>query len=153
MFQLVASAAHIALWNGQFQRVVRAHGIAGFARRLFVDADLAGEDGAFGLFPACTQAASDQGLIQAGDHRVGSPLWVRGARRPARPGCRWYAIMTGSGPALNKLALGITQDVQEQVIVGYDALHNWPKNTGAEKRHFIAIDHRVHAMLEGLEGV
>jgi hypothetical protein len=57
-------------------------------RRLLVDADLTSEDGAFGLFPTRAEAAGNQCLIQAGDHRYGSPGEGREMSRPDRPGSR-----------------------------------------------------------------
>ncbi len=50
VFELVAAAADIFLAGVERDGVVGFDGVAGFAGGLGVDADLAGEDGAFGAF-------------------------------------------------------------------------------------------------------
>jgi hypothetical protein len=45
--------------------VVSFYRIAGFAGKLLIDSDLAGENGAFGLFPALAESTLNQCLIQS----------------------------------------------------------------------------------------
>jgi hypothetical protein len=66
VFEFVAAAADVFFGGVERERVVGFYGVAGFARGLGVDADLAGDDGAFGAFAAFAQAAFNQGLIQSG---------------------------------------------------------------------------------------
>ncbi len=65
VFQLVAAAADVFFGGRQCQRVIRLDGIAGFVGALGVDADLSGEDGAFGAFTAFAKAAFHQCLVEA----------------------------------------------------------------------------------------
>ena len=65
VFELVAAAADVFFAGVEGEGVVRLDGVAGFAGGLGVDADLAGEDGAFGAFAAFAEAAFDQCLIEA----------------------------------------------------------------------------------------
>jgi hypothetical protein len=65
MFQLVAAAADVFFAGVESDLVTGFDGIAGFVGGLGVDADLAGEDGAFGAFAAFAKAAFNQRLVEA----------------------------------------------------------------------------------------
>jgi hypothetical protein len=65
VFQFVAAAADVFVAGLEDKLVIRLDGIAGFAGGLGVDADLSGEDGAFGAFATFAKAAFNQGLIKA----------------------------------------------------------------------------------------
>jgi hypothetical protein len=65
VFQLVAAAADVFFAGVQREGVIRLDGVAGFAGGLGVDADLSGEDGAFGAFAAFAKAAFNQRLVEA----------------------------------------------------------------------------------------
>ena len=65
LFQFVAAAADVFIAGIEGKTVIGLDGIAGFAGGLGVDADLTGEDGAFGAFAAFTKAAFNQGLVKA----------------------------------------------------------------------------------------
>jgi hypothetical protein len=65
MFQFVAAAADVFIAGIKGKLVIRLDGIAGFADGLGVDADLSGEDGAFGALAAFAKAAFNQGLVKA----------------------------------------------------------------------------------------
>jgi hypothetical protein len=65
VFQLVAAAADVFFVRVQGDLVIGFDGVAGFVRGLGVDADLAGDNGAFGAFAAFTKAAVNQSLIEA----------------------------------------------------------------------------------------
>jgi hypothetical protein len=61
----VAAAADVFIAGIEGELVVGLDRIAGFAGGLGIDADLSGEDGAFGAFAAFAKAAFNQGLIKA----------------------------------------------------------------------------------------
>jgi hypothetical protein len=65
VFQLVAAAADVFITGIKGKLVIGLDGIAGFAGALGVDADLSGENGAFGALAAFAKAAFNQGLIKA----------------------------------------------------------------------------------------
>jgi hypothetical protein len=65
VFQLVAATAGVFFGSRQFQRVIRSHIVAGLVRPLGIDANLSGEDGAFGAFAAFAKAAINQSLVEA----------------------------------------------------------------------------------------
>jgi len=60
VFQFKAAATDIFFAGFQCKDVVGLDGVAGFLGGLAVDADLAGEDGAFGFFAAFTKPALHQ---------------------------------------------------------------------------------------------
>src|ERR1017187_907339 len=66
MFQLVAAPAHELFRRIEGEKVAGLDAVAGFVGGLAVDANQAGQDEAFGLFPAVAQGAFDEGLIQTG---------------------------------------------------------------------------------------
>jgi hypothetical protein len=65
VFQLVAAAADVFLVRVQGKPVIGLDGVAGFVGGLGVDADLSGNNGAFGTFAAFTKAAFNQCLVEA----------------------------------------------------------------------------------------
>jgi hypothetical protein len=67
VFQLVPAAADVFFPGIEGERVGGFDRVAGLACGLKVDADLAGEDKAFGLFAAFTKAAFNQGMVES-DH-------------------------------------------------------------------------------------
>jgi len=80
MFELVAAAADIFFSGDQFDLIVGPDMIAGFPRRLPVDVDLTGHNGAFGFLAAFAEAAFDEGLINAGHRESGGEHAQRGMR-------------------------------------------------------------------------
>ena len=66
VFEFVAAAADVFFAGVEREGVIGPDRVAGFAGGPGVDADLAGEDGAFGLFAAFAKAAFNQRLIEAG---------------------------------------------------------------------------------------
>ena len=72
MFEFVSAAADIFFRRIQGKRVVRLDRVAGLARGLRIDADLAGEDGAPGFFAAVAKAAFNQGLVESNHGRFRS---------------------------------------------------------------------------------
>jgi hypothetical protein len=65
VFQLVSAAADVFFTRVEGDLVAGFDGIAGFVGGLAVDADLSGEDGAFGAFTAFAKAAFNQRLVEA----------------------------------------------------------------------------------------
>src|SRR5258706_16027514 len=90
VFEFVAAPADEFLRRVQGQGVAGFDGVAGLARGLGVDADLSGEDGAFGLFTAVAQAAFHQGLVEA-NHAA------RVTARRAGVTCGWRWCRCGPG--------------------------------------------------------
>src|SRR6185503_14340011 len=65
VFQFVAAAADIFFFGCQFDSIVRASRVAGFAGGMLIDLDLTGHDGALGFLAAFTQAAFHEDLVEA----------------------------------------------------------------------------------------
>jgi hypothetical protein len=65
VFQFVAAAADVFFARVQGEQIIGFDGVAGFVRGLGVDADLSGENGAFGALAAFAKAAFNQGLVEA----------------------------------------------------------------------------------------
>lgn len=76
VFEFPASAADVAIARGHFEAVLAADGATGFVGHVTVDPDLAGEDGALGLFPTGTEGEFHQTHIQ--------PHGVESVTRPGR---------------------------------------------------------------------
>jgi hypothetical protein len=83
--ELVAATADEILAARDFDLIALAHGIAGLAGNLAVDAHLPGHHGALGLFAALTQAALDEGLVQPGAHRARTSQTVSGVESGELP--------------------------------------------------------------------
>ena len=66
VFEFVAAAADVFFAGLEREGVIGFDRVTGFKGGLGVDADLAGEDGAFGFFAAFAKAAFNQRLIEAG---------------------------------------------------------------------------------------
>jgi hypothetical protein len=82
LFQLVSAAAYIFIAGIQGKTVIGFDGIAGFAGGLVVDADLSGENGAFGAFTAFAKAAFNQGLVKASHVEMNSNFFMCAAGNP-----------------------------------------------------------------------
>ena len=70
VFQFVAAAADVFIADIEGKLVIGFDGIAGFVGGLGVDADLSGENGAFGAFAAFTKAAFNQCLVEANHVKI-----------------------------------------------------------------------------------
>jgi hypothetical protein len=70
VFQFVAAAADVFFVRVQSEPIIGFDGVAGFVRGLGVDADLAGNNGAFGAFAAFTKAAFNQCLVEASHVKI-----------------------------------------------------------------------------------
>src|SRR5579872_4228024 len=90
MFELFAAATDVFRRLEQGKLIVFTNGIAGFAGGLLIDADLSSHDGAARFFPALTQAAGDQCLVEA----HGKRLYFAFAQAP----------------------LGVAEDVHEDIV-------------------------------------
>jgi hypothetical protein len=83
VFQFVAAAADVFLVRVQGELVIRFDGVTGFVRGLGIDADLSGENGAFGAFAAFAKAAFNQGLVKASHVEMNAiPLSIRAVGNP-----------------------------------------------------------------------
>src|SRR5436190_2512702 len=58
----------------------------------------------------------------------------------------------GSDLALDDTQLSVAIDVEKEIIAGDDTLNDGAKNVRAEEAEFLAVDHGMDALLEGLEG-
>ena len=67
VFEFVSATADEFFRRVQGNFILNFDGIAGLARGLGIDADLSGEDGAFGAFAAFAKAAFNQCLVES-DH-------------------------------------------------------------------------------------
>ena len=76
VFEFVAAAADVFFRRDQNNFVRGPDGVAGLAGGMAVDADLAGEDGAFGAFAAVAEAAFNERLIKSGHGKqvAGKPV-------------------------------------------------------------------------------
>ena len=129
VFQLVPAAADVFFPGIKGERVGGFDRVAGLACGLKVDADLAGEDKAFGLFAAFTKAAFNQGMVES-DHG-----WYRRDRR----------LQTG-GAAVNTL-LHLAEAVEKGVVLRHGFLHEL-----FQQKHLGAADDGVYAEFEGFHG-
>jgi hypothetical protein len=148
VFEFGSAAADVAGWGGDFELVVGLDFAAGFIGDLAIEADGAGEDEALGLFAAGGEALLDEADVEA---------FAGGARRTA--GVRRFQVwgefsgVGGLASGLGDLELGFTEAMEEEVVIGHDALDDGAEDGGAELGHFLAIDDGVDGLLEGLERV
>ena len=83
VFQFVAATADVFLVRIQGEPVIGFNGVAGFVCGLGIDADLSGENGAFGAFAAFAKAAFNQGLVKASHVEMNAiPLSIRAVGNP-----------------------------------------------------------------------
>jgi hypothetical protein len=82
MFQFVAATADVFLVRVQGEPVIRFDGVAGFVRGLGIDADLSGENGAFGAFAAFAKSAFNQGLVKASHVEMNAIPLMRAVGNP-----------------------------------------------------------------------
>ena len=71
VFEFEAAATDEFVLADEGKLVVGFDGVAGFTGELAIDVDLAGEDGALGFLAAVTEAALDEGLVQAKHEKEG----------------------------------------------------------------------------------
>jgi hypothetical protein len=83
VFQLVAAATDVFIAGIEGKLVTGFDGIAGFAGGLGVDADLSGQNGAFGALAAFAKAAFNQGLVKASHVEMNSNFFMCATGNPA----------------------------------------------------------------------